>query len=64
MALNIDDSDRIEAYKERLDRYHETLREDKEKILKKYGITKEIRAKLRNQERDNKRQQVRAQKQL
>jgi hypothetical protein len=39
-SLKIDNSDRIEEYNERLQRYHNQLSEDKEKVLKKYGLTK------------------------
>ncbi len=48
-GIKIDNTDRIEEYNERLKRYHEQLHEEKEKILKKYGLTKENRARLRRQ---------------
>ena len=39
LSLGIDNSDKIEDYERRLDRYHDQIREDREKILRKYGIT-------------------------
>lgn len=45
-------SDKIAEYEERLQKYHTQLSEDREKILKKYGITKENKAKLRRQQRE------------
>lgn len=51
-TLKIDNSDRIEEYANRLNRYHEQISEDKEKILKKYGLTKENRARLKRQDRE------------
>lgn len=39
MALEVD-PDRVSEYKERLARYHEAIKEEKEKIFKKYGINK------------------------
>jgi len=39
LALDVD-PDRISDYKERLARYHESIKEEKEKIFKKYGINK------------------------
>lgn len=63
-ALKIDNSDRQEEYVERLKRYQDQLREDKEKVLKKYGLTKENRARLRRQDREEARRKRQAQRRL
>ena len=64
LSLNIDNSDRISDYEEKLNKYHEQLRQDKEKILRKYGITSESKAKQRRLHREEERQKKRAEKRL
>ena len=39
MALGIDRTEQISEYLGRLEKYQDVLVEDKEKILKKYGLT-------------------------
>ena len=48
----MDKSDRIDDYNAKVKRYHDQLFEDKEKVLKKYGLTKEHRARLKKIDRD------------
>ncbi len=50
--LDLDKSDRIDDYNAKVKRYHDQLFEDKEKVLKKYGLTKEHRARLKKIDRD------------
>lgn len=64
LALDIDNSDRINDYKERLERYKDLIREDKEKIMKKYGISKESQAKLKRIERQQERMKKYSQRRL
>ena len=40
LEADIDNSDRINECEEKLQKYHEQLKEDREKILRKFGITK------------------------
>lgn len=54
LALDIDRSDQIAQYQEKLERYQELIREDKEKILRKYGLTAENKAKLKEESRNKK----------
>lgn len=51
-AIDIDNTDRINDYKERLARFSELLKEDKEKINKKYGINKDSKLKIKRIERE------------
>lgn len=64
LTFDIDNSDRKADYEERLNNYHEQLKEDKEKVLRKFGITKEGKAKLRRQQRDEQRCKKRAERKL
>lgn len=52
--MGIDRSDQVAEYLERLERYQEVIAEDKEKILRKYGLTAENRARLREESRNKK----------
>lgn len=54
LALDIDRSDQISQYQEKLERYQELISEDKDKILRKYGLTAENKAKMKEESRNKK----------
>lgn len=37
--LNIDREDQIDEYRRNLERYNEQIKEDKERVLRKYGLS-------------------------
>lgn len=53
-TLDIDRSDQLAQYLDRLERYQEVISEDKEKILRKYGLTAENRARQKEESRNKK----------
>lgn len=53
-TLDIDRSDQLAQYLDRLERYQEVISEDKEKILRKYGLTAENKARQKEESRNKK----------